>query len=470
MQKQPTTAIPAPKYTVEPISGDGYCMFGSIEKAMGWNRGDAKRRIIQFILSKTGPTNEDLVVTLADVVGVDKVDPNSIRNAYISQLVEDRYHGGEAEASLLSREQNGRLRIVLIRTSGIETHRTYQKEGVIPMEEVILYHSKCGSPADHPTPDHFDLVCEQTTDNSIRYIWHLTPEEAAATTDSKLSRWVHARVACFEWKHHQEKAKGTESNRAPAIAPAAATTFIQPVATIANSIASSTTKKTVPPAIESLQLPSSYAGAARLGAGRTDNTPTHIREAESSSTSMEGAKWGLVADPRKRKDYRSIKSSVSPRLVIMNFEPGTTESQLRTEAEKRQIDLHEVVKVEFLPNGKAGLTCRAVLHMRMDSQAKLLLKHVKSMTQGKNSKWTWDMREYEPYGTRGSINTAAPKAMELGKQLISPPYPPGVYNLCTLSESMETCRRKNCKFYHRAGAHVTGVIPSAAERKAAQSE
>ena len=120
MQKQPATAVPAPKYTVEPISGDGYCMFGSIEKAMGWNRGDAKRRIIQFILSKTGPTNEDLVVTLADVVGVDKVDPNSIRNAYISQLVEDRYHGGEAEASLLSREQNGRLRIVLIRTSGLK--------------------------------------------------------------------------------------------------------------------------------------------------------------------------------------------------------------------------------------------------------------------------------------------------------------------------------------------------------------
>ena len=94
------------------------------------------------------------------------------------------------------------------------------------------------------------------------------------------------------------------------------------------------------------------------------------------------------------------------------------------------------------------------------------------MTQGTGSKWKkWKMVEYEFPGMRGGTNSAAPQATKLARQLISPPYPAGIYyGKCVLSESKETCRRNNCKFYHDAGDHVTGIIPSAAKCKAAQGE
>jgi hypothetical protein len=53
-------AAPAPRYTVEKVKGDGECLFTSIEKAKGWKKGEAKARIIRFLMSKAAPADIEL--------------------------------------------------------------------------------------------------------------------------------------------------------------------------------------------------------------------------------------------------------------------------------------------------------------------------------------------------------------------------------------------------------------------------
>jgi hypothetical protein len=142
------------------------------------------------------------------------------------------YHGGEAEATFLSMEQQGNLRILFLQTTGKGEQKVYQQSGKAPQEEVILYHSTCGYADSDARPNHFDLVREVVPGGSPRYVWSLTTEEAAATTESVMPRWTHARMACEEWNRQKQRPQAATTQ-----SPAAAGNSALPKATVRPSYA-----------------------------------------------------------------------------------------------------------------------------------------------------------------------------------------------------------------------------------------
>jgi hypothetical protein len=81
------------------VNGDGYCFFASVEKAKGWKRGEAKRRIIQFLITASAPSDVQLPSIVGGIDGLEEVDISLLRSAYITKLMDPRHYGGEAEAT-----------------------------------------------------------------------------------------------------------------------------------------------------------------------------------------------------------------------------------------------------------------------------------------------------------------------------------------------------------------------------------
>jgi hypothetical protein len=465
----PLTTALLRKYVVEKVLGDGYCFFASTEKAKGWKRDEAKQRIVRFLLSKAAPADEDLPSIVSGIDGLEKVAMDDLKSAYILKLMEPGHYGGEAEATLLAMEQQGDLRIVMLQTRGAGALKRYQKEGVIPKEEMILYHSTCGyADSDGVEPNHFDLVSEVMPDGAApRYLWTLTAEEAAATTEQATPRWTEARLACAEWNREKQRpvkpvnapvANGGSSNKA-AIQPTKPRSYVKVATAGAGQHVAAASRGS--PHGQASKAPSAQQPTAK----QASVLPPAAKELQGPPA----VGWGTIASSQNRKVRTQ---SAQPLLVVKNLRRGMTEKQFYEIAAARRVDLSVVTKVDILSN-VGQKSCRAVLHMQSKQQAELLQQVVRRLAPV-HGQQNWKMEPYQFFGFRhnGDQQSAAPQARKLAnQQLVSPAPVPlsGIRQprgLCHRAATENACDRPGCPFDHQVGTHVRGL--NAVSRKAAR--
>jgi hypothetical protein len=439
----PQQATPPATYAIEPVKGDGHCFFTGIETGQQWSRGDAKKRIIQFLFAENGPTDEEMSI-LYQAKGPQKggVDITRIKGAYITELLADGYHGGEVEAKLLVREQGGRLRIVILYTTGpadgkpTPTHGSYQVDDIKPKEEVILYHTKHSGKADHPQPDHYDLVVERMQDGTSRRKWQLTETEASATTDSKLPRWTQARLACVGWNRQRSPHGPTQPSK---------------------SAPDAKSKQGAAP------ITQSAAGMVKAWAGSD-------QPAASTITASRGS--GQTSAPFQTASGHKQKSRgnapATPQLVILNIRPDVTEAQLRHDATENSFDISSVAEIEFRPNGTRGESKRAVLHMQTAAQAKNILKQYVAL--GLSKAIGWEMQLYQPPAMRGGPRAPSQDVQRAEKHLVAPST--AFIGFCDKGGTKAECSRGDaCRYIHTPGYRSTrGGTTHQAARGAARGE
>jgi hypothetical protein len=453
-----STAAPVSRYTVEKVKGDGECLFTSIEKAKGWKKGEAKARIIRFLMSKAAPADIELPSIVGGIDELQNIALGSLRSEYFAQLSMPGYHGGEAEATFLTMEQQGNLRIVFLQTTGKGEQKVYQQIGKAPQEEVILYHSTCNYADSDARPNHFDLVCEVVPGGSPRYVWSLTVEEAAATTESVIPRWTYARMACEERNRQKQRPQAATTH-----APAAVGNSAVPQATGRPSYAGKAAAGQA-----SLMASSSRGHTKAPVAQFAQPVSNQSKGPQPSQASGSVDKVDWCTKSRGQRGKQQTKS-MQPWIVITNLRAGTTKEQFEQAAAARQIDL-STARVETLYNA-GRRSSRAVLHLSSKSEAVILERTLRGLAPEQGSE-EWNVEIYKDPGARGppgGYQSAAPQAKKLGQQLVSAPaqlkQAKGWYRgLCTLAPTQVDCRRgTGCPFFHNPGKHVTGRIPTRAE-------
>ena len=369
-------------FHVRPIKGDGHCFFTSVEQAKGWSRGDAKTRIIEYLLSVKGPTEGDLLQLglTSPEKGLNDSVPASLKGHYITSLMKPDYRGGLVEAHLLVAEQEGRLRIVLIRTAKAPPARSsptwsfmpVQRQETAASEEVLLYWNKHNGAAEEAIPDHFDLIVgKEEMQQREQTVWKLSPAEATASEDQPFSRWRLAKEACRMWKQQQQLPAALSSPPMPA-----------------RSTGSAVAAGPAPQATTQDPLVKSYAGAAA----------TH------SDTASRVQK---PADPEWEQACSSRKNAAKPRVVILGVqEQDMSQTRFRALAAKCKIDLTKVRRVEIQPNDRPAGTNRAILYIDKESDAAAFVQDGTQRAAFVHRQTRWRIRKYQT--PRSAPRTAAP--------------------------------------------------------------
>ena len=367
-------------FHVRPIKGDGHCFFTSVEQAKGWSRGDAKTRIIEYMLSAKGPTDEDLRLLGLKLPEPTGNAPASLKGHYIALLMNPGYRGGQIDAHLLVAEQKGRLRIVLISTvkapptqpSPVWSFMPIQRQDTAASEEILLYWNKHNGAAEEPIPDHFDLIVgKEEKEQREQTVWKLSPAEAAASEDQPLSRWRLAKEACRIWKQQQQLPA------APSPAPLPA-----------RSTGSAGAAGPAPQATTQDALVKSYAGAAATHSG----TASRVQK---------------PATPEWEQPLSSKKNAAKPRVIILGLqERDMSQTRFRALAAKGKIDLTKVRRVEIQPSNRPAGTHRAVLYIDNESDAAALVQDATQRAAFVHRRTRWGIRKYQ--APRSAPRTTAP--------------------------------------------------------------
>ena len=315
----------------------------------------------------------------------------------------------------------------------------------IRLLSVPLYHSKYGGSTDHVKPDHYDLVVEQVEGDSPRRLWHLTPEEATASTDSSLPRWAQARSSCIEWKR-----TGCKQTHTPREAAAKSTAV--PTAGVA-----------VPGMTAPLNSTVTTAGKKTYASMLHSSNATTVQAARNYDD------WNTVT--RQRKKSHAHQRSGDPQLVIVNLRSDTTKAEVRIIAERKKLDFSDVIEVQIIANGTRGKSCRAVLFMRTTAQANSLLRRHEEFGGSKEER-SWDMRRYESHTMRGpragaGDAKAAPQASKLALEHMVPNPANGIYGgKCLRSLVAGQCPDgKACPNFHGADSYVQRANKESAARR-----
>jgi hypothetical protein len=376
---------PALACRISPTLGDGYCMFGSVEKSKLWAIGKAKALIAKVAVKMT--VEDRHLAEMGD-------GSEEAFDTYLEKMLVREYHGGQSELCVLARALKGDTRFVVINThpesswavgSKIRPYYVADVEGVQPTREVLLYRNVSGYPHDLKGGEndgyifHYDLVAPAITTAGAMLEFEIPQGQ---TTEEAEQRWRAAQAECRKWKESlQAPTRPTAGKSGP------------PAGTPASS----------PPTKSSThgqQLTGSWA--SNLAGGKLAGPPARSPGPAGSPQQLKQGKdaqaEGWQGGPKRHFGQQNRSTLHHPKslgVVIFRLrEEGSSPEQILQHAKRMAISLGAVQAsdIEIKRNLSANNSFRAVVRVRTQEAVDHIIEQGRAAWQQGHSHWTM-----EPY-------------------------------------------------------------------------